>query len=88
MGLKFSSNGNMCRQTGFHHNWIEAHPELQDECLVSTANQGWSNVYVPIGKGAYGGFGYNLIERRWSYGIAPRSASTIAAAVHQWLESK
>lgn len=59
-----------------------------DECLVSTANHGWSNVYAPIAKRAYGRFGYSLIERRWSYGIVPPAALTIAAALHLWLDNK
>ena len=55
------------------------------EYLVSTASEGWANVFAPTGKTAYGRFGYHIVNRRWSYGIAPPSASTIATAVHQWL---
>lgn len=38
--------------------------------LVSSATKGWANVFVEA-DGSYDRFGYNVEERRWSYGIAP-----------------
>lgn len=53
----------------------------EHDVLVSSGEQGWSNVYVPFG-GDYERFGYNWQERRWAYGMAPYRSATIARAIH------
>jgi hypothetical protein len=50
--------------------------------LVSTAQNGWSNVYAPHGR-EFGRYGYNLAEERWAYGEAPSGAEQILSVVHQ-----
>lgn len=45
--------------------------------LVSSAAKGWANVFVEA-DGSYDRFGYNVEERRWSYGISPPGCREIA----------
>lgn len=54
--------------------------------LVSSGKRGWSNVFAPAKSGRYERFGYSWSERRWSYGILPPEAPTIATALHQCFE--
>lgn len=49
--------------------------------LMSSAPKDWSNVFAPKG-GGYERFGYNVLERRWAYGIAPYNSKVIAGMIH------
>jgi hypothetical protein len=48
--------------------------------LVSTAAKGWANAFVEV-DGGYDRFGYNVEERRWSYGMAPPGSRNIARMI-------
>jgi hypothetical protein len=76
--------------------WLEAffeegwppHPETRwkvldisgRQVLASTAPAQWANVFAP-GAAGYQRFGFNIIERRWSYGAEPGGATQIAHAI-------
>ena len=45
--------------------------------LISSPAKGWANAFVKGNEG-YDRFGYNIEERRWSYGIAPPGCRAIA----------
>lgn len=59
-----------------HQNWfvIESRGGF---ALISSAGKGWANVFVEV-DGSYDRFGYNVEERRWSYGVAPPGCRRIA----------
>ena len=48
--------------------------------LVSIGHGEWSNVFVDEGE-AWARYGYHRLEKRWSYGEAPASESSFAAAI-------
>jgi hypothetical protein len=52
--------------------------------LASTAPNGWANVFVDDG-GGYDRFGYNVVEHRWAYGIAPSESERIIRAVRDFV---
>jgi hypothetical protein len=71
------------------------HPQQQwvvlyvdhDLVLISNAPNGWANIFASD-CGPYERYGYSVIERRWSYGIAPPNdrrieKAVLAFAVHQ-----
>jgi hypothetical protein len=52
----------------------------QDLVLVSSAPNGWANVFASD-RGPYDRYGYSVIENRWAYGIAPPNERRIEKAV-------
>jgi len=48
--------------------------------LLGVGGSDWADVFASMG-GHYQRFGFNLAERRWSYGVAPTSASEIQRAL-------
>jgi hypothetical protein len=55
---------------------------LDEHALLSSANKGWVNLYTHDSNGN-AKFGYNISERRWSYGKEPKYASSIAKHILQ-----
>lgn len=50
--------------------------------LASTAPTGWANVYTSQDDEAER-YGYNVVERRWSYGEEPKEGNYIAGVIHR-----
>jgi hypothetical protein len=50
------------------------------QVLASTAPRDWANVFAP-GPVRYQRFGFNVVERRWSYGVEPDGAAMIANSI-------
>jgi hypothetical protein len=69
------------------HGW-RPHPQTRwlvsyvngQHVLISNAPDRWANVFSPVG-GSYRRFGYNVAEKRWSYGTEPPAAGVIARTI-------
>ena len=70
------------RGTPSSADWLLIELRPRRHALVSTDNTEWCNVFAPGGEG-YEHFGYNRLQKRWSYGSAPGAAGYIEYAIHQ-----